>query len=206
MILDIKYNEIFIIFVINFLKQKSTKKGKRKKGNKISNGNFNFYQKSPWLTHHESSRSRETILQGIEKWHDEIRDTVNKRISIEIFILHQRSHSFLLLTFFETVSHWITLYIIQSLQKENKKREREVSEISLYQYHPFFHNVTQRCVQRTRGKPLDSVVEWKEAAVANPRQLTFLFALGSARFGSTRLDSALLGSDDGSLRRKEGTK
>lgn len=137
--------------------------------------------------------------------HNEIRDTVNKRISIEIFILHQRSHSSYFLRNCLPLNH-IIYHTIFTKKKTKREREREVSEISLYQYHPFFHNVTQRCVQRTRGKPLDSVVEWKEAAVANPRQLTFLFALGSARFGSTRLDSALLGSDDGSLRRKEGTK
>lgn len=136
------------------------------------------------------NRNREIILQEIEKcrlirW-DKIRLT--NEISIEIFIT-----SFLFT--FETISP-ITLYIVQSLQKSKRKqKERKVGSVwtnlrnLCINIIPSF-NVTQRCVQRTRGKPLDSV--GMKGGSSESSQLTFLFALGAP-------------PDDGSLPRKEAS-
>lgn len=123
--------------------------------------------------------------------HNEIRDTVNKRISIEIFI-YQRSHSFLLLTFFETVSHWITLYIIQSLQKENKKRERERSLRNL--------SVSISSLLSQRNSTLCTKNSWETAGFGcgmkggSSGESSAINIFICPRFGSVRLGSARLGS------------
>lgn len=121
--------------------------------------------------------------------HNEIRDTVNKRISIEIFILHQRSHSSYFLRNCLPLNH-IIYHTIFTKKKTKRERERRLRNLS----------VSISSLLSQRNSTLCTKNSWETAGFGcgmkggSSGESSAINIFICPRFGSVRLGSARLGS------------